>query len=601
MKRKILIEKPHFFSYKLNIRILLAFFLIIVIPSIVFFGVSRYLISRTVQKEINLRLRDGTTVYFEELESIEKTCKAVAAGYSKKKLIIEYIRDKNYNELEREMISFYKLGVVDILEIENTHGEVIFRGHNPEMAGDIKIDQQVVRDALAGKTSVSYEEGKSGVAVRATAPILNEGELIGILMAGSLFSQEFVNHLKALTLLENGIYRDNEKIISTYAGHDVLSTAMHERLSSGKSVELLNRKIDEKTYHMRVTPVFLQNSYWGAVLLGVEKDKIEKAYRYTNDLLNYIVLLGFFIAVLIYSFLARNINNSLKKIITGISSFSFDRPNEPIVIGRNDEFGIIAENYNLLIDRLELYKQRISRLQEDLVESTRLATAGQVAAGLAHEIRNPLSSIRMMAQIIRSRFLYPGKGAEEMAIILEEIDRINGRVSELLEFSRPSKLDLLYHDIHAIIDGVIKLSRYEREEQNIMLQTEFDKTVPAIYVDGEKIRIFILNIVLNAIQAMENGGTLSIATRGATDSVTIEICNSVGKEDVDPNMLFEPFYSTKAGGTGLGLSITKMIIERHGGSIGVDRRDNMVCFVIELPIHSSPKDIESNGHNSGSR
>src|SRR6056297_1801713 len=132
MKRKILIEKPHFFSYKLNLRILLAFFLIIVIPSIVFFGVSRYLISKTVQKEINLRLRDGTTVYFEELESIEKTCKAVAAGYSKKPLIIDYIRNKNYNELEMEMISFYKLGVVDILEIENTQGEVIFRGHNPE-------------------------------------------------------------------------------------------------------------------------------------------------------------------------------------------------------------------------------------------------------------------------------------------------------------------------------------------------------------------------------------------------------------------------------------------------------------------------------------
>src|SRR6056297_961113 len=601
MREKNLTEKPHFFSYKLNIRILLAFFLIIVIPSIVFFGVSRYLISKTVQKEINLRLKDGATVYFEELESIETTCKAVAAGYSKKKLIIEYIRNKNYNDLEREMTDFYKLGVVDILEIENTHGEVIFRGHNPEMAGDIKIDQQVVRDALAGKTSVSYEEGKSGVAVRATAPILNNGELIGILMAGSLFSQDFVNHLKALTLLENGIYRDTEKIVSTYPGHDDLSAAMRESLSNGESVELLNWKIDEKTYHMRVTPVFLRNSYWGAVLLGIDKNEIERAYRYTNDLLTYIVLLGVFIAVIIYSFLARSINYSLRKIITGISSFSFDKPNEPIVIGRNDEFGIIAQNYNLLIDRLELYKQRINRLQNDLVESTRLATAGQVAAGLAHEIRNPLSSIKMMAQIIRSRFLRAEKGAEEMAIILEEIDRIDGRVSELLEFSRPSKLDFLYHDIHAIIDGVIKLSRYEREKQNIKLQTEFDKTVPAIYVDGEKIRIFILNIVLNAIQAMENGGTLSIATRGSADKVTIEICNSTSKEEVDPNLLFEPFYSTKSGGTGLGLSITKMIIERHGGLIGVDRRENMVCFSIELPFHSSPKDIESNGHDSGSR
>lgn len=591
MEFKLHRKIPHFFSYKVNRRILSAFFLIITIPILVSFGVTNFLVKKTMQKEIRTRLNEGLTVYFRELETIEKKCMDIATGYSAKPTIIEQMKEKNYAALEEDMIGFYQMNLIDIIEIEDTEGRVIFRGHNPVLAGDIKSNQQVVKDGLAGKAGFSYEEGHSGVAVRATAPIFSEGRVMGIFMAGSLFSQDYVSRLKSLTLLANGIYRADRKIISTYSGMEKLEGEFLERLKAGETLIRFNQKFGDETYHVIARPIFMGKDYWGAVLLGIDRKEAEKAYQYTNDLLTILLLLGIFIAILIYYFLARNINSSLQKIITGISNFSFDNPNLPIDMRRSDEFKIIADNYNLLIERLELYKQRITRLQNDLVGSTRLATAGQVAAGLAHEIRNPLSSIKMMAQIIDSRFLEKGTGEEEMQIILGEIDRINTRVTELLEFARPGKMDFLYHDIHKIINGVVNLCAYEIRQKEIELRTDFDRSIPEIYADGEKLRICILNIVLNAVQAMEKGKLLTLSTRIHNEQVLIEICNSGSRiESTRGETLFDPFFTTREGGTGLGLSITKMIIERHGGTVEVRKQKEMVCFSINIPLNHNKEE-----------
>lgn len=148
-----------------------------------------------------------------------------------------------------------------------------------------------------------------------------------------------------------------------------------EKLKAGKSIIKLNVQLASGNFHI-IRPIFLKDSYWGAIMLSLSKQEAEKTYSYANTQMTYVVILGLLIAVLVYYSLARNINRSISRIITGISNFSFDSPNKLIETNRSDEFGIIAEKYNLLIERLELYNQRIQRLQNDLVESTRLATAG---------------------------------------------------------------------------------------------------------------------------------------------------------------------------------------------------------------------------------
>ncbi len=574
-----------FFSYKLNRRILFAFLFIILIPGIVSFWVTSFMMQKTLHREIESRLREASTVYFKEMDTIEQKCMNIVTVYSHKKTIVEQILNRKYSNLEEDMIEFHKMKLIDIIEIEDANGKVIFRGHNPDFAGDLKIDQNVVKEGLAGKINVSYEHGHSGFAIRAVAPVFYGEKVIGLFMAGSLFSGKFVDRMKSLTLLDNGIYRGNQKIISTYKGMTFLSPADMEKLKTGTSIVKFSTLLDKKLFHIMIKPLFLKNTYWGAVVLGLNKQESEKTYHYANTQLTYVVLFGLFLAVLIYYFLARNINKSISRIITGISNVSFDHPNKPIKTSRGDEFGIIADNYNMLLERLELYNQRIHQLQNDLVESTRLATAGQVAASLAHEIRNPLSSIKMMSQIIKSRYLTNKKGSEEIHIILEEIERINRKVSELLEFARPEKLDFVICNIHQILDGVVNLCLYTIKEQNITLVKEYDENIPDLFADGEKLRICFLNIILNALQVMKNGSILKISTNLAKGVLSISICNSGSSIELeDTEKLFVPFYSTREGGTGLGLAISKIIIERHQGTLSVTKEEQMVCFNISIPM-----------------
>ena len=578
-------KSSNFFSYKLNRRILLSFLLIIVIPGLVSFWVTSFVVQKTLQKEIESRLIEAASVYFEELDTIEQKCIDIVSVYSGKVSIVEQILNRQYSNLEKEMIDFYKMNLVDIIEIEDHEGKVLFRGHNPDLAGDIKSDQKIIIGGLEGKISLSYEHGNSGFAIRAAAPIYNENEVIGIFMAGSLFSQNFVSRLKSLTLLDNGIYRENGKIISTYNGMDILDVETVTKLKTGQSIIQLNTVLDSNIYHVIIKPIFLRGDYWGAVLLGLNKHEIEKSYRYANKQLTYVVLFGLFLAVLIYYFLAHNINLSISRIITGISSFSFDHPNKPIQTGRGDEFRIIADNYNVLIERLELYNQRIQRLQNDLVESTRLATAGQVSASLAHEIRNPLSSIKMMAQIIKSRYLKDNNGTEEMNVILEEIDRINSKVGELLEFTKPEEMDFLFCNIHGIIDSVITLCTYTIKEKEITLIREYNDQIPEIFADSEKLRICFLNVILNALQVMASGSLIKISTNLCEDHIEIKICNTGSSIEIEnTDKLFEPFFTRRDGGTGLGLAISKIIIERHKGTITINKDNNMICFHINIPV-----------------
>ena len=494
-------------------------------------------------------------------------------------------------------MEFYRMNLVDIIEIEDAEGKVLFRGHNPALAGDIKIDQKVIKDGLEGKTRLSYEHGHSGFAIRAVAPIYSDNRVIGLFMAGSLFSKDFVNRMKSLTLLENGIYKGNSRIIATYKGMETLSLEDIEKLKTGTSIINLNVSLESGGYHTIIKPIFLNNTYWGAIMLGMSKQEVEKTYSYANTQMTYVVALSLFIAVLVYTFLARNINSSISKIITGISNFNFDGPNDLIQTDKGDEFGIIAEKYNLLTERLALYNKRIHRLQNDLVESTRLATAGQIAASLAHEIRNPLSSIKMMSQIIRSRYLRGGNGNDEMSVILEEIDRISSKVTELLEFSKPSKMEMAYCDVNEIIDGVINLCIYTAGEKNITFKRNYLFSSSLITADKEKLRICFLNIILNAVHLMEKGEVIEITTEGKGKDLKIKICNTGSRiAPEDKEKLFLPFYTKREGGDWIGACHSRIIVERHGGSIMVNSDSDMVCFHITLPIEGNPGGLR-NGFN----
>jgi len=528
------------------------------------------------------------------VQFIEQQCLKIAEELSSDRNLVTLLAEGRFNPLENQLVHYHRLGIFDIIEIEDTSGKVILRGHQPDAAGDVKINQEIVKEGLAGRSAVSYEQGQSGVAIRAVSPIKSKGEILGVLMIGSLFSADFAEHIKLLTGMENGIYQGCGKVVSTYQGYDHLPEEVVSRLTSDQTVFLRNVQLNQESSYFMLKPLFLkESSYWGALSLGVSQQEEKRYLRYSQNLLYLMIGIGVLLAFVIYVFLARNINTSLVKILAGMDGLNLDRFDTRIELASKDEFGLISNSFNRLVRKLSLYSQRIQKLQDDMIKSAKLATAGQMAAGLAHEIRNPLSSIKMMAQILRERYLKGAEGQSEIITILAESERLNDLIKDMLEFARPSPMRFARHNSGRIVEEILNLFRYNTEHQNIKVIARLDGSIPPLFLDREKFRLVVMNLVLNAVQAMPRGGTLEVTTeRRRDDGVVFCFCDD-GQEIAPENlgMIFEPFFTTKKEGTGLGLAIVKMIVERHFGKVEVRSGIARTCFSITIP-----EDLEQRIH-----
>lgn len=560
--------------------------LIIFITTISALLIGYLIIRSTIDREIRIRLADSITAYFQEVQFIEEQCLKIAQELSSDRELVALLAEGEFDVLESKLVHYHQLGIFDIIEIEDTDGKVILRGHQPAVTGDVKINQMIVKEGLAGRSAVSYEQGQSGMAIRAVSPIESGDKIVGILMIGSLFSSDFAEHIKLLTGMENGIYRDNGKVMSTYQGYDRLPEEVLSQLTANKTVFLRNAQLNQESSYCMLKPLFLkEDSYWGALSLGVSQREEKRYLHYSQNLLYLMIGIGVLLAFVIYVFLARNINTSLVKILAGMDGLNIDRFDTRIELASKDEFGLIAESFNRLVRKLSLYNRRIQKLQDDMIKSAKLATAGQLAAGLAHEIRNPLSSIKMMAQILRERYLKGGEGQNEILTILTESERLNDLIKDMLEFARPSPMRFSRHDASEIVKDILSLFRYNTEHQNIKVIARLDRSIPPLFLDREKFRIIVMNLVINAIQAMPKGGTLAVTTRRRRDGgVLFSFCDN-GQEIPPKNlsMIFEPFFTTKKEGTGLGLAIVKMIVERHFGTVEVQSGKMQTCFSIIIP------------------
>ena len=575
----------YFLRYRLNLKIFLSFILIIIITTVTALSIGYSMMRKSVEKEQMLRLDDSLSAYFNELKFKQDECYAAVKNLSGDTDIADRVAAGDREWLERRLGHYYRMGLFDIIEVENEIGAVLVRGHDPDKSGDLKNYQEIIKEGLQGKTSVGYESGKSGIAIRAVAPVVKENKIVGLLMLGKLFSEEFVNKIKKLTGLESGIYINSDKIISTYKGLEKLTPEQIRILQSSGTLLIRNEEGKNCCLYKFEALYNDRDEFWGAISLRlVEKDN-ELYYSYTGSLLFLMIMIGFFLSLFTYVILAANINQSLEKIINGINNFNINNEGTPIEVDSNDEFKTIAESINNLSIKLYNYNKQLIKLQDDMIKSAKLAAAGQMAAGLAHEIRNPLSSVKMMSQIIRSRYLHNGEGMNEISTVLEEIDRINHLISDLLEFSKPGPMNFSKNDINNIIRNVLNLYKYNTEHQNISVETELDDNIPLICFDSEKIKLCLINFTVNAIQAMPDGGILKVVSAYDSSRIRIDISNTGSKiPEEDIEKIFEPFFTTKKEGTGLGLSMTKLILERHYGTVSVESSSDLTVFKIILPL-----------------
>lgn len=213
----------------------------------------------------------------------------------------------------------------------------------------------------------------------------------------------------------------------------------------------------------------------------------------------------------------------------------------------------------------------IRRLQEQVRRNERLTALGNLAAGVAHEIRNPLSSIKGFATYLAGKV--QGQDQEAARAMIQETDRLNRVVSELLEFARPGEMKLRDEDLAQVVERALRLVRADVIAKGVAVSFELDGALPRVPLDPERFTQALLNLFLNAVQAMDQGGTLRISATAEPEAggVALRIADTghgMAKELVPD--IFNPYFTTKSSGTGLGLAIVHRIIEAHGGEIKVE-------------------------------
>ncbi|CAB1061905.1 Sensor protein of zinc sigma-54-dependent two-component system [Olavius sp. associated proteobacterium Delta 1] len=268
----------------------------------------------------------------------------------------------------------------------------------------------------------------------------------------------------------------------------------------------------------------------------------------------------------------------------------------PLEIGAS----LLADENGTQLGYVILFKDltEVRALHQEIERSRRLASVGRLAAGVAHEIRNPLSSIKGFATYFKQRYQDVPEDQQTANIMIQEVDRLNRVVSQLLEFARPISVSRKPTSFKDLVADSIKLIQQQAQDKQITINTRNSAKIDGIKIDPDRINQILLNLYLNAIESMDPGGKLQIEISDSKENgkLIIQVSDSgkgIAKEDLPK--IFDPYFTTKSSGTGLGLAIAHNIVEAMGGGIEVTSRPGKgTIFRITIPGPDKPKKQISN-------
>jgi len=343
-------------------------------------------------------------------------------------------------------------------------------------------------------------------------------------------------------------------------------------------------------------PIFARGSQakWGSVKIGLSLEDMRAEIRRTRLVLILIGVAGLFLGTIGATLLARRIAQPIKILMDGTIRVSKGDFTHKIQVDSRDEIGNLAQSFNEMSARLLAAREQMEDAHKKLIQAEKLASIGKLSATIAHEIRNPLTSVKLNIQKVLEDGRLGPLDREHLAITQEGIGQIEKFIKELLNFTRVSGLQIARFPMSQILDASIKQVEDCFRQKKITVERKIDGNLPDVLVDGDKMRQVFLNVLSNACEAMDDGGKITLAVGLAGDGrrkkIRVRISdNGCGIPDKDWDNIFEPFFTTKPSGFGLGLANARKIIEQHKGAIRVIKKKNPgTAFEILIPYEGEP-------------
>ncbi len=342
-------------------------------------------------------------------------------------------------------------------------------------------------------------------------------------------------------------------------------------------------------------PIFPLDSdaAWGSVKVGVSVESLYALVGRVRNALLPIAAGGFLLGILGAAVLARRITRPLHRLVDGTVRIAKGDFSQAFAAKSGDEVGDLARSFNEMTRQLLHARERMEDANRRLIRHEKLASIGSMAATIAHEIRNPLTSVKLSIQKFAEGESDTEAVKAHLGLSFQGIDQIERFIKELLNFTRVPELSLERWPVGQIVEESLKMVRDVLAEKGIVVEKTCAADLPFVLADGDKLRQVFLNVLRNAHEALGPGGRITIACDAVDDGrrtkVRVRIAdNGPGISEKDRPNVFEPFYTTKPSGFGLGLANARKIVEQHNGTIALARKRGRGCaFIILIPAEEA--------------
>ncbi len=603
---------------------------------------DRSVISR-IQDKVRLDLRSARDLFEEELAGIREPIRISALNFSSNGIE----SSAEIEKLETQLSRIADRESFDILTLVSPASDVILRIKNPGRKEPTRLGTKLVNRVLVERRGLVFTEvldrdelmkegfklderaridivpspylkpddlvkATSGMIIIAAAPVLNNHDvLIGVLYGGRLLSnREGIADRIASKIYDNETFQGKDVGLATIflSGIRISTTVRRQSgtraLGTVVSDDVYDHVLKKgKTWisrpfavnHRYITAyepiVNMSNEIIGMLSIGVLEDPYRVIHR--NALLSFFLITVGAIVVSLgvcYLFIESTMKPigvlvaATKKLAGGNLTQQVHLKSAP------PEIAALGNAFNFMSNSIsERDRELRNRAEEEIMKSERLAMIGQLAAGVAHEINNPLGSILLLNRLVLNKCPPDTVMLENTRRIEREVKRCQNIVQGLLEFARQREPETKTIDLNTLLDKTIALVENQSMFHNISIIKAYKTDLPPVAVDPSQIQQVIMNIVINAVDAMEGWGTLTLMTKADEVSGTVEACfqdTGCGMKKETLDRIFEPFFTTKdiGHGTGLGLSISLGLVQRNGGTIMISSQPGEgSCFVVALP------------------
>ncbi|UCE49566.1 MAG: cache domain-containing protein [Phycisphaerales bacterium] len=631
----------------LKAKLITGFLVVILICGLVATFVGTRLIGkgiiRQAQDKVRNDLNSAREIYRQESKALRETIRLTSLRF----FIKDGLLNNDLMTLTQELQSIRKAESFDILTLTDNSGRVLVRSRNPSITGDSQAEDDLVSRVLStgdvvAATVIVPEEGlrkegadlveqariefiptprakltqetsqTSGMMMKAASPIHGyDGELLGVLYAGNLLNRNY----KIVDKVKDTVYQAVK-----YEGKDIGTATIFQgdlRISTNvrrqDGTRAIGTRVSEQVYdHVLVKGLpwidraFVVNNWYiaayepirdikdqivGILYVGILEEKFIDMRNEATAMFLGITCAGMIIALTISSFLAKGILQPIKELIFASHEWAHGNLDYRVETTQTDEIAELTDTFNLMASSLKERDERLKEYaQQQIMKSERLATLGQLAAGVAHEINNPLGAILMYSHLSLEEMETKDPRRKNLEKVVGEATRCKDIVHGLLDFARQSEPKAEEADANEILKRTLSLIQNQASFQNIRVTTIFSPSLPKVMMDTGQIQQVFTNIILNAAEAIDGQGEVTVATRTADGGEFIEIeftdtgCG-IPQENLDK--IFDPFFTTKevGRGTGLGLAVSYGIIAKHQGTIEVKSSQGKgTTFVVRLPL-----------------